>query len=495
MKEVTYFVKGMHCASCELLIEKKLLGERGICVVDASAGSGKVRIEYENQKPTIERLNKIFAKDGYVFSEHKSKDKVSPTISLTTIGIVILFIIGFIAIGKSSFSALLSVNAKSSLPAFFVFGVLAGLSSCAALVGGIILSMSKKWAGALLPHFLFNSGRLISFAVFGALLGAFGNFLQISPTITSTLTICVAIIMIILGLQMLGVEKLRGLQITMPKSITRFAANESNFKGRYLPFLMGVLTFFLPCGFTLTAQGLALTSGSALQSGLIMFSFALGTLPSLLLIGFSSIKFSQRPHLSGQFLKIAGALVLFFAFYNINAQLNLLGLKSLSDLNLSANQIIDASQDGFAPLINGKQVLQMEAMSYAYQPNYFKIRVGIPVRWEIADKGVSGCTNAIVSKGLFIGEVNLASGKTTIKEFTPQKPGKYKFSCWMGMVSGTIEVVGQDGLTGDTVPVDKEIPSGATGCGASGGGGCTGGCGGGCGNPAVPMLGKLLGLT
>jgi len=83
---------------------------------------------------------------------------------------------------------------------------------------------------------------------------------------------------------------------------------------------------------------------------------------------------------------------------------------------------------------------------------------------------------------LFSEEIALTPGQTSIKEFTPIKPGKYKFSCWMGMVSGTIEVV--DGKTsakdsGIYVPTAKAanpddnniIPSGAQGCGCGGGGG------------------------
>src|SRR3989344_5348075 len=51
-KEVTYFVKGMHCASCEVLIENKLLKGRGIKAVEASTARGSVTIEYEEGKPT-----------------------------------------------------------------------------------------------------------------------------------------------------------------------------------------------------------------------------------------------------------------------------------------------------------------------------------------------------------------------------------------------------------------------------------------------------------
>ncbi len=68
------------------------------------------------------------------------------------------------------------------------------------------------------------------------------------------------------------------------------------------------------------------------------------------------------------------------------------------------------------------------------------VKAGVPVRWEIQDTGTSGCTNAVISRNLFDGEIALTPGQTSIKEFTPAKAGKYRFSCWMGMISGTIEV-------------------------------------------------------
>ncbi|MEK7557700.1 MAG: sulfite exporter TauE/SafE family protein, partial [Patescibacteria group bacterium] len=281
-----------------------------------------------------------------------------------------------------------------------------------------------------------------------AILGIIGSKFNFSLKFSSILVIAVSVMMIILAFQMFGFKAFRKFQFTMPKFITRFIANESNFKGRHMPFLMGAFTFFLPCGFTITAQGLALISGSAIQGGLIMFLFALGTLPMLLFIGLSSVKFSQKAHLSGRFLKVAGILVLFFALYNINAQLNVLGISSFSDLSVSSGQSSSVAknnspqnEEGLPQIINGKQILKMDASSRGYSPNYLKVKVGIPVRWEIIDKGTSGCTNAVIAKNLFDGEISLTPGQTSVKEFTPKKVGKYKFSCWMGMVSGIIEVV------------------------------------------------------
>lgn len=460
IKEHIYCVKGMHCASCEILIEKKLLELRNIKSVESSTAKGEVLIEYEGERPALERLNEIFKKEGYIFSDQpreaingfKSKE------FFITLGIGLLIIVGFIGLNKLGLSVLINVGSKSSLPVFFVFGLIAGISSCAALVGGIILSMSKQWSELysdndstwkkIQPHLIFNAGRLISYGVLGTALGAVGSKLNFSLKFGPILVIVVSVMMIFLAFQMFGFKAFRKFQFTMPKFITRFIANESNFKGRYMPFLMGAFTFFLPCGFTITAQGLALISGNAIQGGLIMLLFATGTLPMLLTIGLSSVKFSEKPHLANRFLKVAGILVLFFALYNINFQLNVLGISSFSDLGINSDQLSNTaknnspqSEEGLPPIVNGKQILKMDASSRGYSPNYFKVKVGIPVRWEITDKGTSGCTNAIISKNLFEGEIPLTPGQVSIKEFTPEKPGKYKFSCWMGMISGIIEVI------------------------------------------------------
>ena len=169
-----------------------------------------------------------------------------------------------------------------------------------------------------------------------------------------------------------------------------------------------------------------------------MLAFALGTLPSLLVIGFSSMRFLEKPHISDLFLKVAGILVVFFALYNINTQLNVLGANSFNDIKLKEETEM---ADGLAVIENGKQILEMSASVSGYKPNYFKIRAEVPVVWKIKDEGSSGCTNAVISRDLFAGEIRLTRGETSVKEFTPEKPGKYKFSCWMGMISGVIEVV------------------------------------------------------
>jgi sulfite exporter TauE/SafE/copper chaperone CopZ len=468
MPEHIYKVEGMHCASCEILIEKKLLDIENIKSVDASTVKGEVVVEYQGDRPNPERLNKIFREDNYTFSDfnkkiassqaprndgEKAEDpersrRANPT--LVAFNIAIFIIIAFLVLGKVGIANFLSLSSTSSLMTFFGFGILAGFSSCAALVGGIVLSMSKQWnslysaeqttSQKLQPHIMFNTGRVISYLVLGGVLGVIGSRLQISPQITGYLVIAISLLMIAFGLQMLGVKAFRKFQIAAPKTATRYIANENNFQGKYMPFIMGALTFFLPCGFTITAQSLALLSGSAFAGALIMGAFALGTVPSLLFIGLSSVKFGSSPHLAERFSKVAGFLVLFFALFNMSNQANVLGfIPPQRDPAVAGQE--SPSVSGLPPIVDGKQVIKMLASASKDTPNYFKVRVGIPVRWEItADSSAGGCNSSIIAGGLFSGSIPLTPGELSVKEFTPEKAGRYRFSCQMGMITGIIEV-------------------------------------------------------
>ncbi len=348
-QEKTYYVTGMHCAACEVLIEKKLLEIPGVKAVDASTANGRATIEYEGERPGIGALNNIFKKDNYTFfdpstplgasnqfvsKEDVSENSGSANSTLLGFAVAIGIVMVFLVLDRLGISGLFNISSKSSLVSFFGFGILAGLSSCAALVGGMVLSLSKQWNELYLPedsslkklqpHMLFNVGRILSYTILGGILGLIGSRLSLSFTVTAWLVVIVSLLMMGLGLQMLGIKAFRKFQIGLPKFITRGIADEKKFQGKYMPFVMGALTFFLPCGFTITAQTIALLSASAIQGALIMGCFALGTAPMLLVIGASSVTFFSKPHLSLIFSRTAGFLVLFFALWNIYSQFNVL---------------------------------------------------------------------------------------------------------------------------------------------------------------------------
>lgn len=510
LKECSYFVEGMHCAACEVLIEKTLLENKGVKSVEASTKDGKVTLFVdENTKTTVDSLNKKFKESGCVFSLKQKTHKTNRIISIGEKGevyvnknslksiskfvlAIVLVLLVFFALQKSTLGSLITINSTTSLIGFFLFGLIAGTSTCAALVGGVLLSMTKQWNEStknsdstiekVKPHILFHIGRFLSFIIFGGLLGLIFHFLggvfQINTMFTALFTILIAAIMFILGLQMLEVKWAQKFSFTLPKAITRSAANSEKINSRFMPFVTGVATFILPCGFTIAAQAAALASGSFVTGALIMFMFALGTFPMLGIISLSEIKFSQKPAWSKNFNYFAGFLVIFFALFTLNAQLNVLGLTSLNDIGFGTkNPAIENSIKNELPKIrNGKQILEMSARSDGYYPNNMKVRAGIPFEWNVKNDGASGCTNVIVSKSLFEGEFSLKEPMNK-KELTINKPGNYKFTCWMGMVSGSIEVVDENGNSGKEELNDDTKPGveHKQGCAGASGGGC--GCG------------------
>jgi sulfite exporter TauE/SafE len=198
-----------------------------------------------------------------------------------------------------------------------------------AVVGGLLLSMSATFAkegDKVKPQLLFHLGRIISFFVLGGVIGAIGSAFTLSINATFIINLIIGAVMIILGINLLDVFHFaKKFQLGMPKFVSRHALGVSRFNHTLTPFLVGIVTFFLPCGFTQAMQIYSLSSGSFLNGGLTMLSFALGTLPVLSLISFSSFSI-QNSSKSGIFFKSAGLIVIMFALFNLINSLVVIGL-------------------------------------------------------------------------------------------------------------------------------------------------------------------------
>ncbi len=443
----TYFVSGMHCGSCEVLLQKKISKLNGVRDVKASLQDGSVRITYhKGHKPQIAELNDEFAELGYSFSKNEITPAQTQSTWAQALVFMVLFGILYIIVEDTKLFGRFTLDESSSLPAFFGLGVIASLSSCAALVGGVLLAMSRQWnqlyggvdeGKRLTPFVLFNVGRLISFAILGGLLGVIGSFFQISLQFTAVLIIAVSVVMGIVGLQMVGVSWAKRFRLGFPRFISRYASDERNFKGKYMPFVSGVLTFFLPCGFTLMAQSIALTSGNFLTSSVMMSAFAIGTLPVLAGISFSSFKFQKSSSFGGTFNLIAGLFILLFGFYNINAQFNVLGLPSVSDIFAGTSSVSPTSGTTLGVTMKGEgenqyQELTMMAKEFEYFPKTITLKAGVPTKLTVLSNNVVGCAQAMWLGGLY-DEVIFLNKPRSEAEFIPEK-GTYKISCTMGMV-------------------------------------------------------------
>lgn len=226
-------------------------------------------------------------------------------------------------------SGILNIGFEDGLTPWtaLMIGVIASLSTCLAVVGGLVLSLSAKVSqdvSTARPLVFFHAGRLISFALLGGALGALGGAIGINPTIMAIIGLFAALIMVLLGIQLLDIFHFsKNFQITMPAVFSKKITKIEN--SYWAPLLVGALTFLLPCGFTQAMQIGALSSGSFLEGMKIMTFFALGTLPVLALISFGSYEFAHSKYAS-LFFKTAGIIVIGLGIFAFLAGLAGLGI-------------------------------------------------------------------------------------------------------------------------------------------------------------------------
>jgi len=207
----------------------------------------------------------------------------------------------------------------------FIIGLIASVSSCLAIVGGLVLSLSAKISqdnvSDTKTFILFHSGRLVSFAVLGGVLGIIGSAIGINFTLTAILGLLASLVMLLLGLNLVGVFEKN--KVALPSGVFNFFRRIEH--KTLTPLILGFATFFLPCGFTQSMQVSALSSGSFMSGLIIMFAFALGTLPMLAFLSFGSASFAHGKH-APLFFKSAGIVVIGLGLFALLSGLAGLGI-------------------------------------------------------------------------------------------------------------------------------------------------------------------------
>lgn len=322
----------MHCNSCVILTESEVKELPYITSVKSSLKHNSIEVEGNFGDKTPEQiadeLTQILKQHGYTLSlEKEIKDKKWSDFKIA-VPIAIAFLVVFIVLQKIGIVNLVNVT-KVSYGTSFIIGIIASLSTCMAVVGGLVLSMSATFAkegDKIKPQILFHGGRLVSFFVLGGVIGALGSVFTLNTFGTFVLGIIIGIVMLIMGINLLDVfHGAKKAQISMPKFISKRAFGLSKLNHTLTPLLVGIATFFLPCGFTQSMQIYTLSTGNFMNGALTMFAFALGTLPVLALVSFSS--FSIKNNKNGSiFFKTAGIIVVLFAIMNILNSLVVIGL-------------------------------------------------------------------------------------------------------------------------------------------------------------------------
>lgn len=443
MKKI-FHLSGLHCASCELLIEDSIKENINNAQVNASYRRGTLKIE----APVINdnHVKKIVEQCGYqVLSDTEKPDvkklRQKDWWQILAVFAGIALMIYFISFFKLT-EFIPNLNQEISFTLAFFVGIVASLSTCLAIVGGLVISLSAglktdsngktSLRDRSRPQIYFQIGRIVGFFILGGLLGAVGKGLQYSPSVSGLLMILAAVIMLYVGLNILGlVPSITKLGVYLPKKWSRRILNINVGHNPALISLLGALTFFLPCGFTQSMQLTAVASGNFWSGALIMAFFALGTSPVLFSVGLGANY--VRDNRFGLAKKIIAAIIIIFGFYSLNSGLILSGANfSVEPLKAFPGTKTIAAQD---EPVGGYQTVQLDINNDFVQKE-FRIKKDVPVKFVVNAIRVNGCSDEVIIRRLNLTTGKLKNGDRAVLEFTPTKTGVIPFSCWMGMING-----------------------------------------------------------
>jgi sulfite exporter TauE/SafE/copper chaperone CopZ len=436
LKKATLYIKGMHCPSCEVLMEDKFKESPNIQDVKADFKTQKVELHYTGKIHT-DVLNAKIQPFGYQIEdkselmEEKQQEPFSKRFMDMGIIAIILFIL--YAIAKEA-NLIPDVNLGGNLNylTVFILGLVASTSTCMATSGALFLAtVGKQSSKNFVSAISFNVGRVVSYGFFGFAAGMIGSVLITNLKIGSGLTLFASLFMVLLGLDM---ARIISLGSVIPSGFTKNLFEKLEHRlikyPRKTAFFLGAITYLLPCGFTQTVQVYALGLANPVESALTMMIFALGTVPALLLIGYFSSFTKTRYY--PYFMKVVGVLVFVIGLSYFSNLLALYGIQ----INPFSSQV--SSLGSSSQMQNGYQVIKMNVNRYGYNPNVFTLKKGIPTKWVINGENVFGCQGYLVAPKLGI-QKTLSYGENII-EFTPEEVGTINFSCSMGMYRGRFEV-------------------------------------------------------
>jgi sulfite exporter TauE/SafE/copper chaperone CopZ len=437
----------MTCRTCERRIERHVARIPGVVEVRASSARG--RVEYLATGPVPRAaLEAAIGAAGY---ELGSSPWVSRDLAVWRSAGIGILVVAALAVAARA-TGLLEPQAgaagirEGGLVVALLLGLTAGVSTCLALTGGLVLALSASFAarrapgpapsplGRIRPTAVFLWGRVVGFAVFGAVLGAVGASVAMPPWLVATLMLVVALVMTLLGVRLTGVSpRLAGWSPTLPPSVARRLGVEDGAAGSYSDgraAVLGAATFFLPCGFTQAVQVYALSTGSPVIAAAIMTVFAIGTVPGLLALGGLPNLIPSRS--APAVTRVVGVVVLAFAVVN--------GLGGLRLAGVSPELALGGAAAGeVAGIEGGVQVVRTTQTATGYEPAAATIYAGRPTTWVVTSVEGGSCAIFLRVPALDL-SVMLQPGENEIP-LPAMDPGRLAYTCSMGMYGGSITIV------------------------------------------------------
>lgn len=206
-----------------------------------------------------------------------------------------------------------------ALAASLATGFTVGLGHCTVMCGPVVGSLALATGavgarGRLLGQLVYHAGRLTTYALLGAVMGATGAFVNVAGRLAGladAVAIATGLLLVLVGLSAAGLSAgLRRVEARLSGGLRRLVHalvvdGADGGPGRLYP--VGLALGVLPCGASWTAFLAAAGTGSPAAGLLLTLAFGLGTLPALLLVGALSAIVGAR--LRGALYRAGGVLV------------------------------------------------------------------------------------------------------------------------------------------------------------------------------------------
>jgi hypothetical protein len=188
-------------------------------------------------------------------------------------------------------------------------------------------------------------------------------------------------------------------------------------------------------------QLLALGSGSFLRGGLIMLSFALGTLPAL--FGISLISALMEGGFARWFLRFSGVLVIVLGLANVRSGLLLLGIDAVGMteqvLHVSMGDAEETDDPNVTIDAQGRQIVAVTVTDRGYFPSSFTIAPNKETWfYAYAPTGVQGCANFLLAPS-FNMETQIKQGGNWLGPIARPR-NDFVITCSMGMLRADVHV-------------------------------------------------------
>ncbi len=192
-------------------------------------------------------------------------------------------------------------------------GFLGSFGHCFGMCGPLTVAFSLShqpenpdWQQQLKFHTLLNLGRMLSYALVGAGIGAIGSvllaggqFAGVGSGLRQWMSIITGILLIWFGLRQIKpdwlpqIPILHPLQGSLHNRLSAGMMNLSQANKWWTPAILGVTWGLMPCGFLYAAQLKAAATGDMGMGAITMLAFGLGTLPTMVGVGVSTSLISQ----------------------------------------------------------------------------------------------------------------------------------------------------------------------------------------------------------